>query len=114
MRLDELIPTHNYLRQPQSVLSILDELRKETFLSKELCIIYKIGNRHFIGNGHHRLKSAYLCGFSDIEDLPWSCTIKEFKLSDFMSINFTLNYVTPYNPILQCRKAEFFTFKNKV
>ncbi len=114
MRLDKLIPTHNYLRNPNAVLDIMDKVRREEFDNNEVCMIFLIGDYTYIGNGHHRLKSFYSLGYIDTDELPFPVQFKNFSFSDLMSVNFTAEYVTPYNCKLECRKPDFYSFKQRV
>jgi hypothetical protein len=113
MILTSLVPTHNTLRKPTKVISIMEAIDNYQFENKEPCTIVRVNDVNYIWNGHHRLKSLYLLGI-DIDRSPFPIEIKTMKYEELVSINFAVGYVTPFCPVSYCRKPEFFVFKKRV
>lgn len=114
MKLHSLIPTHNYLRDPGKIPNIMADIANNRFENNEPCVVFKINNEYYIWNGHHRLKATHLMGFTDTMELPFEVVYKTMKLEELMSVNFAASYVTPFDPRFECRKPEFFAFKQRV
>ena len=68
--------------------------------------------RFMVHDGHHRVVATYLGGRGYLRIDEYR--IKEWKYEDYMSINFDLNYITPFDPRKESRLADISAFKRQV
>lgn len=74
--------------------------------------------RVFVHNGHHRVAAVWLAGREKLNSFEY--LILEKKYSDYLEPNYLrpdgrwLGWVTPFDPRLEVRVAEFGDFKRRV
>ena len=64
-----------------------------------------------VQNGHHRLRSTR--GIRNFL-LPEEYIISDWRVAEYLEINFDRTYVTPYDPRKQIRLLDFGAYKKKV
>lgn len=99
--LKNLIPTHNRLRNIQTVLDLIIN-RKDLYATISL-----INGNYYVHDGHHSIV-AYLFD----QDLKLSLTIKKYSLDDYVNPNLPV-WLTPFNPESEVRLPDFFGFKKE-
>jgi len=125
LELDNLIVTHNALRNPSAINNILkNENVIELIKRKPIPIMkiqqirfYKPYDMYFIRDGHHCLISYY--HFKLISNLPLQIeddgyTIEERTFSELWTPNPDVGWVTPFNPITHVRKPNFISYKKRI
>lgn len=98
--LADLIPTHNRLRSPERLKSIINNKFSPPNISL-------VDGKYYIHDGHHRLVCMFFLGYREITDY----ILTEFKTNDYNEINLSMGYVTPFDIKTECRLPEFFKFK---
>jgi len=89
-----LIPTHNELRNPETVWGFMGDVSslERAMLGKDKIGIMKIEDKLYVHNGHHRLTAFdRIYGYIDDKFL----NIVEYSLDDMLSVNLELGWVTP-------------------
>lgn len=66
----------------------------------------------YIQDGHHRITSIFLGGRDYLRDDEYEIT--DWKYEDYMTINFKMKWVTPYDPRKEIRMADYQYFKSRV
>lgn len=113
--LETIIPTHNKIRNYKSVQyfrSIFELGQIDNRQIWPVNLTRTEDSKLYLWNGCHRVVAYYLAGFREISEEYIS--ILDMKYSDIYSVNFTKGFVTPFDPRKECRKAEFFIYKEVV
>ena len=64
-----------------------------------------------IHDGHHRAIATYLGGRNFL--FPEEFVVRNWTYENYMGINFSSKWVTPFNPRTELRSAEIFVFKSR-
>lgn len=96
---ENLIPMHNSLRNPDKVS---DFLKSKKVMTAKISII---DGEWYVHDGHHRVV-AYLKDPS----IPLILETKEFTLDDYLNPAPPI-WLTPFNPITEVRLADFGDYK---
>lgn len=112
MQLSNLIPTHNELRSMEVV-----ELWKQFFFDGKVLRcqpvnLSEIEGEIYIHDGHHRLAGLWLAGGRTLYEGEY--TLRKFTVKDYLTINWTRGYVTPFDPREQVRIADFKDIKERI
>lgn len=99
----DLIPTHNRLRSPERLKSIMNN----TFSPANISLV---DGKYLVHDGHHRLVCQYFSGIEYITDY----ILTEFSAKEYNQINLDVGYVTPFDVWNECRLPDFFKFKEIV
>lgn len=110
IKLQDLMPTHNNLRSPQSI-PYFRQLAKSGLVSG--IKLFECGdNRIYIHDGHHRLVGKWLEGRWTLK--PHEYTLFSCSYEYYMWFNFEAGWVTPFDPRIEVRVPNFFSYKDKV
>ena len=128
MRIDQLIPLHNTLRNPKRVkefehrlrmghilrgietpivISKIEESKLESFYEGQ---IYGITDRYYIHDGHHRIYAAWLCGIKELMSCEY--IMRDMSYEMYQDLNPAVGWVTPIDIKIHVRKPDFYHFKN--
>lgn len=66
----------------------------------------------YIHDGHHRVLSMMLAGRKYISKEEYN--LKDWEYEEYLEVNFSNNWLTPFDPRVEVRFSEFFNFKNRV
>lgn len=66
----------------------------------------------FVADGHHRMVALSLARRGWLYDNEYF--ISEWRYEDYLSINFEVKWVTPFDPRTHIRRPDYFEFKKKV
>ena len=109
----QLIPTHNRLRDPESVNWWRERFRRGHYARTKspIMLVYFGGDDYLLHDGHHYAYGLYL------EDGPEG-EIHDFEVLDlswvdYTSVNFAQRFVTPFDPRTEVRLPDFFDFKTR-
>lgn len=126
MDINQLWVTHNHLRHKDDLHEMVSYVAKGGLWSKECLEKYsrfqkldKVSpliqlsrfddGETFIHDGHHRVVSTYIAGryilFSDEYE------ITDWNYSDYLEINHSNGWYTPFDPRIHTRTPEFASFK---
>lgn len=117
MDIDYLIPTQSGLRD----YDLLTHLIKHVKAGR---LFYQIDNKpliqivefedgfKYIRDGHHRIAAKYIAGWSFLDDTEYQITKMTYNM--FETINFDAGWVTPFDPRIEVRRPDFFTFKKAI
>jgi hypothetical protein len=106
----QLVPTHNKLRSPSSV-GYFDSFFKRNVIperDRPALLIQTEDDVIYIHDGHHYLRSA-LKNLIPLRNLD--VKIQQYTYADLNDINFSVGYVTPYNPKRYVRRHVLPEFK---
>jgi hypothetical protein len=95
--LENLVPTHNRLRKPDSIKNF----EKGDFLEASISNIEGIW---YVHDGHHRVVAAI------IYDLKIRLKITTHSLLDYTQSNPPI-WITPFNPLFEVRRCDFKDYK---
>lgn len=115
MHYNDVIPTHNSLRnyhQFESLLSVFhkNEAEKKSILGKEILILI-VDDRLFLNDGHHRICAGYAAG---IDICEFKFRFESYSIKEMDTTNYEAGWVTPYNPYTHVRKNTCLIFKRCV
>ncbi len=125
MKINELIPLHNSIRNPKRVKEFEHRLRMGHILRgiETPIMISKVADRietggscsstyykYYIHDGHHRIYAAWLC---DIKELM-SCeyVLQDMSYEMYQDLAPQHGWVTPLDIRTHVRKPDFYAFKN--
>lgn len=111
MDITNLIPTHNTLRNMDTLKFFIEKVQ-EDYGFGIIRLVETEDGKLYIWDGHHKLVAHYLCGKDDLPDYMFD--IQQRTYASVQSINFESEFVTPFDLRGECRKPEFFIFKNSV
>lgn len=116
LTINNLIPTHNTIRDPKSVRLIVDFLKEGRIFrcqDKPICLTkFSDDGKLYIRDGHRRLCAALLAGATDLLDCEYK--IEEMSYKDYMTANPAAGWYTPFDPRTECRLPDFFAYKNNM
>lgn len=116
IKINNLIPTHNTIRDPKSVRLIVDFLREGRIFrcqDKPICLTkFSDDGKLYIRDGHRRLCAALLAGATDLLDCEYK--IEEMSYKDYMTANPEAGWYTPLDPRTECRLSDFFVYKDSM
>lgn len=107
---NNLIPTHNILRNPDSALFFIKNISilEQSLLSSDKIEILSVEDKLYVHNGHHRLVAFDLIyGWIDSQFL----NIYTYTLDEMMSVNTKIGWITPYDPEYYVREHDFHKYK---
>lgn len=120
----DLIVTQECLRDINQLPKMIDHVKNGGLWTKDVITswshrkvplialsVFEDG-KTFLHDGHHRLVSTWLAGRKILD--PAEYEIKEWKYSEYLEINFAEGWVTPFDPRIELRLADFFNFKKEV
>lgn len=123
--IDNLIVTQHDLRHHDNILSMADYVKKggiwsldyltsyaqeNNFRTSPLIQISEFeDNKKFIHDGHHRNASILMAGRDFL--YPEEYQITQWKYSDYLEVNLEHNWITPYDPRIECRLPNLFLWK---
>lgn len=96
-----VIPTQNELRYP---------VHKSDFRYDGITLVQTEDSKLYLWNGHHRCISMLKAGISYLES--WQFKITQFTYEQLLTINYDVEYYTPFDPRIECRK-DFLEFKRR-
>lgn len=104
MKIDQLVPTHNRLRNPEKLWEAYVWQGKN---SKP--VVINKTDREYIQDGHHRLVLNYWTGRLILDSGEYK--LAGYKNKEYNQINYAQNWVTPFDITSEVRVPNFFTFK---
>ena len=93
----------------KSVRSYADENSKKSEL---IYISLFPDGKAMIHDGHHRILASYLGDKYILQDSEY--IVKSWTYESYNKIVFETGYVTPFNPLTECRLNDFWKYKNIV
>lgn len=114
--LNDLLVTHNQLRNINTVFYYLHEFKKFRYDLRNKLIITNFGDSVFLRDGHHKSVALYhyLSKMGDT-NLPITDFEEEnYSYQEYDEINFKEKWITPFNPITHVRKHDLNKFKDYV
>ena len=103
-----LIVTQELIRNLDSVFYWIKEIIKGGLLPKVKLTKFNDSPGLYIHDGHTRLIAYCLMGVCMSDD---EYEIIDYNLEEYMKVNLTVGYVTPFNPITHVRYSDFFHVK---
>lgn len=110
-----IIPTHNEIREPRSVGSFVRFLREGRLYraqKRPITINRFEDGTLYARDGHRRISAAVLTDVKVL--LEGEYTIEEFPYANYKKPNIHNGWFTPFDPVEQCRLANFADFKEEV
>lgn len=113
--IENLIPTHNEVRDPPSIARFLEMLRegknyKEQ--SRPISINDFGDGLLYVRDGHRRLCAAMLTGKNTLEEGEYE--VERYTYENYARPNPANGWFTPFDPRESCRLADFGEFKQEV
>lgn len=103
----DLIPTHNKLRNPelvQTFLGNLEFLDKAIECKEDRINIGEVEGNLYVFNSHHRIVVVNIVYGRIKESL---LNIKSYTLEEMLSVNLEVGWITPFDPHFFCRIPDF-------
>jgi hypothetical protein len=126
--LREIIITQRGLRDQSQILSMVEFVQRGGYFSpqaiKEFCEpkgIYcspKIflsrfpDGQIYFHDGHHRSYAIWLGGRDYLDESEYS--IKDFRYEDYLEVNLSVGFVTPFDPRKEVRLCNFLEYKSSI
>lgn len=111
IEINKLIPTQNDIRNYDSVSQMLCKLEAGETLPP--IIIKELDDgKIYIHDGLHRACALWLHGVSVLPESGY--ILKHFTYHQFLSVNFQVGWVTPFDLRTECRKADLYNWKQSV
>lgn len=111
IKLMDIIPTQNELRSVKTVNYFIDKLEKgETF---EPVILKQLDDqKYYVHDGAHRLYASWLFGLEELKQSMY--IMKYYTYEQFLSVNFRLGWITPFDLRTQCRVPDLTKYKDEI
>jgi hypothetical protein len=127
MQITELIVTHNDVRNVKTISTMLDVLQSGAIFDEahaysfhhagSVNTVIKLSRfpdgKIFVHDGHHRLIAKHIFGYEKL----FECEYSFYDWNSYESYtkpNLKNGWYTPFDPLTEVRKAEFFLFKEEV
>lgn len=111
MNYEDIIPTHNSLRNPASFFVFLDKPSLITNATTKPLLLKTEDDKLYLNDGHHRLTAAYHLGIP-ITDIEFNYA--SYTYLDLLTPNFEIGWLTPYDPRVNVRRSDCLKFKNTI
>lgn len=108
-----LIPTHNRLRDPKSVLFFKNYLEQGQIFrcqKKPITLVRFEDDNLFIRDGHRRL-SATVLAEADLLDVEYKIETSTYER--YNSSHYETGWFTPFDVRTHCRLPDFFAYKDE-
>ncbi len=114
--INKLIPTQNEIRNPERLRELTgSKYWAEMPLDENPIKIIRTQQGDFLLDGHTRIIALLLSDTNHPDRLfDGEYTIKNMPIDKFNEVNLAVGWVTPFNPIAHCRKADLHEFKEQV
>ncbi len=112
MLIDTLVPTHNEMRDIKTYKFFVEQLKNNDWTrSKKIAITQTEDKVNYLWDGCHIVCAAYSLGIREIPEDAYIIDYKSYNL--IKSVNFSVGYVTPFDPKIECRLKNFMPFKSE-
>lgn len=88
------------------------KMHPEAHLGELIRIVRFEDGRMFVADGHHRMVALSLARRHWLYESEYY--ISEWRYEDYLSINFDVKWVTPFDPRTHIRLPDYFEFKKRV
>jgi len=126
--IENLIATHNELRNHSSIDAMVSFVEKGGFFTKNALKEFAVKNKtnrvsplvqiskfedkvEYVHDGHHRVVSCWLAGRFILD--PSECELGNWTYQRYMTPNIETNWFTPFDPRTQARIPDFSIFKHE-
>lgn len=110
MKITNLIPTHNNLRN-EITFNRYRSTPKDLWIGKKAIIIRTEDEKLYLWDWHHRCTLAFKLGIYEIPKIFYE--IYDYTYEQLATPNLDKGYVTPFDPRTECRLPDFWDFKVK-
>jgi hypothetical protein len=126
MKIDDLIVTHNQLRDSSGIPSMVEYIRGGGIWNRQRLEEYS--KKHhpgrcspliqisrfedgllYLHDGHHRVVSIKIAGRPILLEEEYQ--IKDWRYEQYLEINFAAGWVTPFDPRTHCRRENTAAYK---
>jgi len=130
LNLDQLYVSQEQVREKKALIGMIRFVKSGLLWTKEQLASYHFEEKtHIAGgdliaisrfpdgfmlvhDGHHRCVATYLASRNELHNEEYA--IKDWRYEDYTVIEFKNCWVTPFDPRIECRLANFWPFKQKV
>lgn len=122
IQIDELTVMQSGFRNPDQIKEMISHVADGGVFDNKSLLNYSNGkkikpislvrfedDRVFIHDGHHRVAAVYLGGRKYLSYDEYE--IKNFKYEDYLAINLSVGWITPFDPRTEVRIPDYSSFK---
>ena len=104
-----MIPTHNTIRDIDLVMKLAEHY--ELLVNSPISVMVTEDGQEWIRDGHHRAAAVWLAyGYIPKQYIKYEV----LSYDKINSVNFSVGWITPFNPVNTCRISDFRYYKDTI